>query len=61
MDCFQMGNYTIALCAKELNKPVYVLCESFKFVRLYPLNQQDMPNEFKVYNYAPLKDTFFLE
>ena len=45
---FQLGTYTIALCAKELNKPVYVLCESYKFVRLYPLNQQDMPNEFKV-------------
>ena len=24
------------------------MCESFKFVRLYPLNQQDLPNEFKV-------------
>ena len=45
---FQLGTYTIALCAKELNKPMYVLCESYKFVRLYPLNQQDMPNEFKV-------------
>ena len=31
-----------------LNKPVYVMCESFKFVRLYPLNQQDLPDEFKV-------------
>ena len=53
-----MGTYTIALCAKELNKPVYVLCESFKFVRLYPLNQQDMPNEFKVYCYTPLKEIY---
>ena len=35
-------------CAKELNKPVYVICESFKFVRLYPLNQKDLPDEFKV-------------
>lgn len=43
----QIGTYTIALCAKELNKPVYVMCESFKFVRLYPLNQQDLPDEFK--------------
>lgn len=43
----KIGTYTIALCAKELNKPVYVMCESFKFVRLYPLNQQDMPDEFK--------------
>ena len=44
----QIGTYTIALCAKMLNKPVYVMCESFKFVRLYPLNQQDLPDEFKV-------------
>lgn len=43
----KVGTYTIALCAKELNKPVYVICESFKFVRLYPLNQQDLPDEFK--------------
>lgn len=43
----KIGTYTIALCAKELNKPVYVMCESFKFVRLYPLNQQDLPDEFK--------------
>merc|ERR1719412_284581 len=45
----KIGTYTIALCAKMLNKPVYVMCESFKFVRLYPLNQQDLPNEFKFY------------
>ena len=46
---FQIGTYTIALCAKMLNKPVYVLCESFKFVRMYPLNQQDLQSQFKVY------------
>jgi len=45
----KIGTYTIALCAKELNKPVYVMCESFKFVRLYPLNQRDLPDEFKYY------------
>jgi len=43
----KIGTCTIALCAKMLNKPVYVMCESFKFVRLYPLNQQDLPDEFK--------------
>ena len=31
-----------------MRKPVYVLAESFKFVRLYPLNQRDLPNELKV-------------
>jgi translation initiation factor eIF-2B subunit alpha len=44
----QIGTYSIALCAKAMNKPFYVLAESFKFVRLYPLNQRDMPEELKV-------------
>ncbi|XP_049842812.1 translation initiation factor eIF-2B subunit alpha isoform X1 [Schistocerca gregaria] len=43
----KVGSYTMALCAREMKKPFYVLCESFKFVRLYPLNQQDLPDEFK--------------
>jgi len=46
----KIGSYTLAMCAKELNKPVYILCESFKFVRLYPLGQDDLPHEFKVNN-----------
>ena len=35
--------------AKTLNKPFYVVAESFKFVRIYPLNQEDLPNNEKVY------------
>lgn len=38
----------MALCSKVHNKPFYVVAESFKFVRLYPLNQQDVPDKFKV-------------
>lgn len=38
----------MALVAKEMNKPFYVLAESFKFVRLYPLNGRDLPKELKV-------------
>lgn len=38
----------MAMCAKEVKKPFYVLTESFKFSRIYPLNQVDLPNEFKV-------------
>ena len=47
----------MAVCAKEMNKPFYVVAESFKFTRIYPLNQHDVPNEFKVgYNkYWPRK------
>ena len=45
---FQIGTYTISISAKAMNKPFYVVAESFKFARFYPLNQQDVPNEFKV-------------
>lgn len=43
----KLGTNTIAVVAKAMNKPVYVLAESFKFARLYPLNQADVPNQFK--------------
>ncbi len=44
----KIGTATVALCAKMLNKPVYVGVESFKIVRFYPLNNRDIPDEFKV-------------
>lgn len=37
-----MGTYQIALVAKSMSKPVYVAAESYKFARLYPLDQKDM-------------------
>ncbi|NP_001279169.1 translation initiation factor eIF-2B subunit alpha [Callorhinchus milii] len=43
----KIGTYQMAVCAKAHNKPFYVVAESFKFVRLYPLNQQDVPKRFK--------------
>jgi len=43
----KVGSYTMALCAREMKKPFYVLTESFKFSRFYPLNQRDLPDEFK--------------
>ncbi|XP_014245167.1 translation initiation factor eIF-2B subunit alpha isoform X2 [Cimex lectularius] len=49
----KVGSYTMALCARLMKKPFYVLTESFKFSRLYPLNQRDLPNEFK-YKYSML-------
>jgi len=47
----KIGTTTVALCAKMLNKPVYVGVESFKIVRFYPLNNRDIPDEFKVINF----------
>lgn len=46
----RIGSFTMGLCAREMKKPFYVLSESFKFTRLYPLNQRDLPNEYKVIN-----------
>jgi translation initiation factor eIF-2B subunit alpha len=40
----KMGTYAVALCAQAHSKPFYVACESYKFARLYPLNQQDLPH-----------------
>ena len=44
----RIGTYTTALCAKALKKPFYVAAENFKFSRLFPLNQDDLPPEAKV-------------
>lgn len=44
----RIGSFTMGLCAQEMKKPFYVLAESFKFTRLYPLNQRDLPDEYKV-------------
>ncbi|XP_025089486.1 translation initiation factor eIF-2B subunit alpha-like isoform X2 [Pomacea canaliculata] len=43
----KIGTYTMALSARAMNKPFYVVAESFKFVRQYPLNQRDVPAAFK--------------
>lgn len=43
----KIGTYPIAICAKQMNKPFYVVAESFKFVRELPLNQKDVPDKFK--------------
>lgn len=38
-----IGTYQISIVAKSLNKPVYVAVESYKFARLFPLTQTDIP------------------
>lgn len=54
----RIGTYTMALCAKEMKKPFYVLTESFKFSRLYPLNQRDLPNSYKYPKNSESRDDF---
>jgi len=39
----KIGTYQIAIVAKAMKKPVYVAAESYKFARLFPLNQNDLP------------------
>lgn len=39
----KIGTFTCAMVAKAMNKPFYVAAESYKFARLYPLNQRDFP------------------
>ena len=39
----KMGTYGLGIAARELGKPFYVAAESYKFARLYPLNQSDLP------------------
>lgn len=43
----KVGTYPMAVCAREVNKPFYVLVESYKFSRLYPLKQVDIPECMK--------------
>eukprot|EP01137_Pigoraptor_chileana_P014121 Opistho-2@68377 len=58
----KIGTYQLAVVAKAANKPVYAVAESFKFVRLFPLNQYDLPtpsktdDSFVMEQYAPLSD-----
>ena len=38
-----LGTYQMGLLAKSARKPFYVVAESNKFVRVYPLNGNDLP------------------
>jgi hypothetical protein len=50
----KLGTYTIALAAAASRTPMYVAAESYKFARLYPLNQRDYPLERKPLDFGPL-------
>jgi len=53
----RMGTYQLGLLAKSKGKPLYVVAESHKFVRLYPLNQFDLPIEQHVLDFKTEHDT----
>ena len=39
----KVGTFALGMVARELGVPVYVAAESYKFTRLYPLNNRDLP------------------
>ncbi|KAF2736148.1 translation initiation factor-like protein eIF-2B subunit alpha [Polyplosphaeria fusca] len=47
----RLGTYQMGLLAKSKGKPFYVVAESHKFVRLYPLGQFDLPIEQNVLDF----------
>ncbi|KAE8841880.1 hypothetical protein PTNB73_06249 [Pyrenophora teres f. teres] len=47
----RMGTYQLGVLAKSKGKPFYVVAESHKFVRLYPLSQFDLPMEQNVLDF----------
>ncbi|GKY93859.1 hypothetical protein MPSEU_000352800 [Mayamaea pseudoterrestris] len=49
----KIGTYALATCAKAHSKPFYVAAESYKFARLYPLSQSDVPQSSV--NSAPME------
>lgn len=50
----KLGTYQIAVVARSRNVPFYVAAESYKFARLYPLHQRDLPYEAKPVDVTPL-------
>ncbi|RAK99020.1 translation initiation factor eIF2B subunit alpha [Aspergillus ibericus CBS 121593] len=52
----RMGTYQIGLLAKAMGKPFYVVAESHKFVRIYPLGQYDLPIEQRVIDFKTEED-----
>lgn len=42
-----LGSCSVSMIAHSMGKPVYVLVESFKFLRVYPLDQRSIPDELK--------------
>lgn len=43
----KLGTFQIATVAKAFDKPFYVAAEIYKFARLFPLRQRDIPFEDK--------------
>ncbi|KAH3687760.1 hypothetical protein WICPIJ_001257 [Wickerhamomyces pijperi] len=51
-----VGSYQIGVLAKNANKPLYVVSESHKFVRLFPLAPDDIPTNDDVMEFSTEQD-----
>ena len=49
----KVGTYQISMIAKALSKPFYVAAESIKFVRIFPLRQNEIPRRERPYVVCP--------
>ncbi|KAF2226755.1 putative translation initiation factor eIF-2B alpha subunit [Elsinoe ampelina] len=47
----RLGTYQMGMLAKQAGKPFYVVAESHKFVRLYPLGQNDLGIEQNIVDF----------
>lgn len=59
----RMGTYSLAIIAKCFKKPFYVLSESLKYLKLYPIDQNDIPfnkveKEYDMIDNSSKKDEF---
>jgi len=52
----RLGTYQLAVLAKSMGRPVYVVAESHKFVRLFPLGQYDLPIKQRVVEFKTTDD-----
>merc|ERR1711966_127101 len=51
----KVGTFTLGVIAKELGVPLYVAAECYKFTRMYPLNNADLPEMGRIMGGASLK------
>jgi len=51
----KVGTFALGVMAKELGVPFYVAAESYKFTRLYPLNNADLPEMGNIMGGSSLK------
>ena len=45
----KIGTFTMAVCAKHFKKPFYVMIDSLKFLKMYPLDQVDVQQTLSKY------------